>query len=97
MEQFNPKDLERLQKLRLIDDDFMSKCFEDNIECTELILSIILERNDLKVQKVQTQYKIKNLQGRSIILDIYATDKNGKKYNIEVKGRVFNYPFHILN
>ena len=85
MEQFNPKDLERLQKLRLIDDDFMSKCFEDNIECTELILSIILERNDLKVQKVQTQYKIKNLQGRSIILDIYATDKNGKKYNIEVQ------------
>ncbi len=77
--------LEHIRKFRLMDDDFMSKCFEDNIECTELVVKIVLERDDLKIQKVSTQHRIKNLQGRSVILDIYATDKNGKLYNIEIQ------------
>lgn len=63
----------------------MTKCFENNIECTELVLHIVLDKPDLKVQKVRTQYTIKNLQGRSVRLDIYATDNAGKKYNIEVQ------------
>ena len=79
------EDLERIAKLRLIDDDFMSKCFEDNIECTELVIQIVLGRDDLKVEQVRTQHQIKNLQGRSITLDIYAVDKDGKKYNIEIQ------------
>ena len=28
--------LEKLKAFRLMDDDFMTKCFEDNIECVEL-------------------------------------------------------------
>ena len=77
--------LEKLKKFRLMDDDFMSKCFEDNIECTELVVRIVLNREDLKIEKVHAQHRIKNLQGRSIILDIYATDGQGKKYNIEIQ------------
>lgn len=77
--------LEKLKKFRLMDDDFMSKCFEDNIECTKLVVRIVLDREDLKIEKVHTQHGIKNLQGRSIILDIYATDEQGKKYNIEIQ------------
>ena len=42
------EDLERLKKFRLMDDDFMSRVFDQNIEATQLLLSIILERNDLK-------------------------------------------------
>ena len=84
-EKFDQQDLQRLRGLRLMDDDFMSKCFENNIECTELVLYIVLGRDDLKVEKVETQHLIKNLQGRSIILDIYATDHMGKKYNIEIQ------------
>ncbi len=79
------EDLERLRKFRLIDDDFMSKCFEDNIECTELVVRIVLNRDDLKIQQVHAQHQIKNLQGRSIILDIYAIDEQGKLYNIEIQ------------
>ena len=82
---FKEEYLEKLKKFRLMDDDFMSKCFEDNIECTELVVRIVLEREDLKIEKVHTQHRIKNLQGRSIILDIYATDEQGKKYNIEIQ------------
>lgn len=42
-------------------DDFMSKCFEENIECTELVLQIVLGRDDLKVEKVTIQHQLKNL------------------------------------
>ena len=83
--QFHEKDLERLQRFCLMDDDFMSKCFEDNLECTELVVHIVLNRDDLKIQQVHTQHQIKNLQGRSIVLDIYAVDQNGKRYNIEIQ------------
>ena len=82
---FKEEYLEKLKQFRLMDDDFMSKCFEDNIECTELVIRIVLNREDLKIEKVHTQHRIKNLQGRSIILDIYATDGQGKKYNIEIQ------------
>ena len=76
--------LQYIKELCLMNDKFMSKCFED-IACTELLLHIILEKNDLQVHTVLTQHQIKNLQGRSVTLDIYATDSTGKKYNIEVQ------------
>ena len=78
------RDLQRVRALRLMDDEFMSKCFEDYV-CVELVLRIILDKEDIKVEDVKTQYKVKNLQGRSIIMDIYATDSFGKKYNIEIQ------------
>ena len=62
----------------------MSKVFEDKA-CAEFLLQIILLRHDLKVQSVQGQYDIKNLQGRSIRLDILAVDSNNRIYNIEIQ------------
>lgn len=77
--------LARIKNFRLLDDDFMTKCFEDSIECTELILQIILERDDMKVKMSKTQYSQKNLKGRSVRLDIYAEDTENKKYDIEIQ------------
>lgn len=77
--------IEKIKEFRLLDDDFMSKVFEDDYECIELLLHIIMEMPDLKVKEVRTQYSIKNLLGRSVRLDIYAVDSMGKKYNIEVQ------------
>lgn len=76
---------EQIQRFCLFDDEFMTKCFEDNIECTELVLRIIMEKPDLIVESVRTQYSIKNLQGRSVRLDILASDSQKKKYNIEIQ------------
>ena len=81
---FDKKDLERLARLRLLDDDFMTKVFEDK-ECAEILLQIILDRKDLKVLRVQVQYTVKNLQGRSVRLDILAIDETGKIYDIEIQ------------
>ena len=33
--------------------------FEENIECTELVLQIVLGRDDLKVEKVAIQHSLK--------------------------------------
>ena len=78
------EDLRRIQSLRLLDDDFMNKVFEDKA-CAEFLMQIILERTDLTVQKVHSQHNLKNLQGRSVRLDILATDEAGRVYNIEVQ------------
>ena len=63
-EEFHQQDLQRLRGLRLIDDDFMTACFDNYIEGAQLILNIILNRNDLTVTEVRAQKVMKNLQGR---------------------------------
>ena len=64
----NQEDLQRIKALRLIDDEFMSVCFDNYIEGAELLLKVILDREDLKVSEVRTQKAIKNLQGRDVWL-----------------------------
>ena len=83
--QHDPEDLKRIKALRLIDDEFMTICFDGYIEGAELLLKIILDRDDLKVSEVKAQKTLKNLQGRDLRLDIYATDRNGKMYDIEIQ------------
>lgn len=84
-EQLHQEDLQRIKGFRLIDDDFMSACFDGNIEGTELLLRIILDKPDLSVKSVTTQKVMKNLLGRDIWLDIDADDKEGKEYDIEIQ------------
>ena len=52
---------EIIRNFRLMDDTFMSKVFEDKA-CAELLLRIILGRDDLTVQEAVTQYELKNIQ-----------------------------------
>lgn len=73
-----------IENFRLMDDTFMSKVFEDKA-CAELLLRVILNRDDLTVVRVVSQFELKNLQGRSARLDIYAVDEHGKQYDVEVQ------------
>jgi hypothetical protein len=84
-EQQHQEDLQRIRGFRLIDDDFMNACFDDNIEGTELILRIILNKPDLSVKSVKTQKVMKNLLGRDIWLDIDATDSEDTELDIEIQ------------
>ena len=81
----SPEDQQRLQSLRLLDDDFMRLVFEDNIEATELLLNVFFDRYDMKVLRVQAQQEIKNPNGRSVRLDIYAVDSDNRHYDIEIQ------------
>ena len=73
--------------LTLFDDDLMSRVFDKNIEATELLLRIILERK-IKVIGVNGQEEMKSaaVGGRNITLDVHALDENGEKMDIEVQG-----------
>ena len=79
------KYLPQIQKMRLLDDDFMRAAFDNNIEGTEAVLQIIMEKDDLKVTDVIAQQELKNLYGRSVRLDVYAIDATGKRYDIEIQ------------
>ena len=68
-----------------MDDDFMTVCFTDNFEGVELILWIVLGREDIKIKSVRTQEPLKNLQGRSAILDVHAVDNTDKEFDVEIQ------------
>ena len=76
-----------VDRLTLLDDDLMSRVFDQNIEATELILRIILGK-EIKVISVKSQDVLKNheIGGRNITLDIYAKDADGEEMDIEVQG-----------
>ncbi|NBJ03671.1 nuclease [Lachnospiraceae bacterium] len=85
IDQKHQEDLQRLRGFRLLDDDFLTKCFEGDTASIELVLQIILGKPDLKVLDVRTQVFVENLLNRSVRLDILATDSIGAKLNVEVQ------------
>lgn len=85
-EREHQEDLQRLRGFRPIDDDFMRSLFKKNTELVQLVLRIITEKPDLQVESFETQADMKRVTGaRTICLDAYATDKTGKKYDIEIQ------------
>ena len=87
IEKAKAEDLKILDGFCLLDDFFMTVVFDQNIGATEFVLNIILGRDDLEVIEVVAQRDYKNPipGGRSIRLDIYAKDSEGKVYDIEVQ------------
>ena len=79
----NNKTQKLVASLNIIDDVFFQKMAEDIGFCEEL-LSTILEQKVI-VKKVVQQNSIKNLQGRSVILDALCELEDGRICNIEVQ------------
>lgn len=77
-------DCKRIQELSLFNDDFMSKVFED-AHCVELLIRVILNRDDLNVIRSNIQFTVQNLQGRSVRFDILAVDADNRIYDIEIQ------------
>lgn len=84
-ELLHQQDLERINKLRIFDDDFLRLIFDGNPEATALLLNVIFDRNDMVVKKVIGQREIKGIEGHSVRLDIMAMDGEGNAYDIEVQ------------
>ena len=76
-----------IDDMNLFDDDLMSLVFENNIPATELLLKIILERDDIKVISSKGQEDLRNpyQEGRNIRLDIRAKDSKGVEFDVEVQ------------
>ena len=88
--------LKAIETLSLLDDNLMTLVFDRNTEAAELLLNVILQRDDLKVLEVVAQREYKNLlpDGRSLTIDIYAVDREGKVYDIEVQRASAGARFH---
>ena len=85
MDRKHQEDLQRIRGFRLLDDDFLTKCFDRKTDCMELVLQIVLENPDLQVVDVRTQVFVENLLNRSVRLDVLATDSAGRKFNVEIQ------------
>lgn len=75
---------EILKDLTLMSDSFMRAVLK-NPKCTEEVLRIILNKNQLQVVDQRLQADYKNLQGRSAILDCVAVDREHNLYNVEIQ------------
>lgn len=57
------KDLQAIAGFRLFDDTFMSAVFDGQIPETELLIRIVLGRDDIDVISSKAQYYITNIYG----------------------------------
>ena len=76
---------ELVGQMCLMDDEFMTVCFENQKPAVQLVLRIILGKPDLVVQDVKVQKYVENTEGRSLRLDIHAVSE-GAVYNCEIQG-----------
>ena len=76
---------DRLKRMTLMDDEFMTVCFARGTAFAELILRILLENDGLVVKKIETQRTARNLLRRGVRFDVLAQDASGALYNIEVQ------------
>lgn len=85
-----------IEQLTLFDDELMSKVFDNNIPATQLLVNIILQREDIQVVSVTGQKELKSpvTGGRNLRLDIHALDENGKEIDIEVQRSVPGADYH---
>lgn len=79
------KDLKAIAEFKLFDDTFMSAVFDGQIAETELLIRVVLGRDDIEVISSKAQYYITNIYGHEVRLDILAKDKEGKYYHFEVQ------------
>lgn len=82
------KSIEKIiDDMTLFDDDLMSIVFDENIPAAELLLKIILKREDIEVVSVVGQKELENpmVGGRNIRLDILVKNRQGEFFNVEVQ------------
>ncbi len=85
-ERQHQEDLQRIRGFRPIDDDFMRCMFRDNLPLAQTVLRIITGIEDLMLIREETQKDLKRLVGaRSLCLDVFGEDSQGKKYDLEVQ------------
>lgn len=81
---FSKETLEKVQRLRPIDDVFFERLMENVLVCQE-ILQVIMDDDRLIVKSVTAQRDMQNLFGRSVRLDALCILGNGKVCNVEVQ------------
>lgn len=77
--------MRQVQNFCLMDDIFFNVFMKDNIEGMEYVLRIVMDRDDLVVKEIQTQYDIPGIIARGVRFDVFCTDAEGREYDFEVQ------------
>lgn len=81
-EQRRIEQLSKIEEFTLLDDTYMNAFFNEQPELVQFVLRIIMGKESLIVKNSVTQKPLKNIQGRSLILDVDAVDQNGTEIDI---------------
>ncbi len=79
------ENLEAIQRFRLMDNPFMGRVFQGDIELGQLVATVMTGRDDIAVSSVITEHTLPNLRGRSVRLDIHASDHGQRDIDIEIQ------------
>ena len=74
------EDMERLQRLRPIDDDFMRCMFRDNDSLFQMVIQIILQIDNIHMIKVETQKDLKAIGRCQIFVPGCIRDRLSRSY-----------------
>ena len=77
--------IEKIQGLNLTSDIFAGKVLEEP-EVLEEFLHLLTGR-DWHICEVKSQYSIRQISGHSVVLDLFAADKNGTRIHLELQNR----------
>ena len=77
---------QELSQVNFLDDDYARIFFDDNIKDTQLVLRIIMDKQDLVVISVNVQKKFYGPdEAHGVTFDIYAVDSENRQYDIELQ------------
>ena len=79
----NQKDIERIRRLRPIDDDFFKVYVRPKEVVKEIVDAVLMK--DTIIKHYETEANMKNLSGRSVEFDLYAVTDDDVHINIEVE------------
>ena len=74
----------KVARFNIIDDVFFQKMVEDREVCEEII-RVILNDDSIIVIENHPQEPLKNIAGRSVIMDALCKDATGRYFNVEVQ------------
>lgn len=77
-----PEYYDEIQSLCLMDDELMGLCFDGSNEAVEVLVRVILGRDDIRIISSKTQVTLKGVM-REVRLDISASDSENRKINVE--------------
>ena len=77
---------ELVAQLTVMDDTFFHKLVEDKDFCEELIQTVTGKKS-IRLVEATAQKSLRNIKGRSVVLDAYCVDTEKVNYDLEIQKR----------
>ncbi len=75
---------EIINEMTAMDDTFFHKLAESRAFCEELIQTV-LSKKSIRLIEATPQKSLRNVKGRSVVLDVYCIDTEKVNYDVEVQ------------